>query len=221
MENGKILSTSNKILAIELQNKEVIPSTERQVITADEGYIGLDKVNVNAVTSDIDSNIKPENIREDVEILGVKGTMESGEEVANALVERTLTSIVSNATSVADLAFYQYKNLQSITLPNAKDIGISAFNSCSNLQSITLPNVTGIGNNAFYNCSSCQLFDFRGATKVPVLVTTYAFTNTPSTKKIVVPDSLYATWKKSTNWSSSQNYIVSSIIKASDYEASL
>lgn len=39
---------------------------------------GYREVTVQGVTSDIDQNIKPENIKKDVEILGVTGTLESG-----------------------------------------------------------------------------------------------------------------------------------------------
>ena len=66
-----------------------------------------------------------------------------------------------------------------------------------------------------------SLFDFRGATQVPTLSDISAFMYTPSSKKIVVPDDLYDSWIIATNWSSPTHYIKSSIIKASDYEASL
>lgn len=79
MENVKVLSTSNKLLALEMQNKEITPSKETQIISADEGYIGLDTVTISAVTSDIDSNITPENIKKDVSVLGVVGIFEGYE----------------------------------------------------------------------------------------------------------------------------------------------
>ena len=58
----------------ELQNKEVEPSREEQVIGCDEGKYGLRSVTVKAVTAEIDPDIKAENIRKGVEILGVYGT---------------------------------------------------------------------------------------------------------------------------------------------------
>ena len=52
----------------------VVPTTEAQ-----ESYPGADKsfvkVNVEPVTADIDTNIKPTNIRDGVQILGVTGTV--------------------------------------------------------------------------------------------------------------------------------------------------
>ena len=58
----------------ELQDKEIIPSREEQVIGCDEGKYGLRSVTVRAVTAEIDPDIKAENIRKGVEILGVYGT---------------------------------------------------------------------------------------------------------------------------------------------------
>ena len=51
----------------------VTPSTSDVVVTPDEGYVFSGGV-VEAVTSAIDANIRPENITEGVEILGVSGT---------------------------------------------------------------------------------------------------------------------------------------------------
>ena len=139
----------------------------------------------------------------------------------NSIIDGTITSVESNATSVGDYVFYHYSSLTSVSLPNATSIGDYAFNNCSSLTSASFPSATSIGDYAFRMCSNCQLFDFRGVTQVPTLANNNAFSYTPSTKKIVVPDSLYDKWITSTNWSSSENNIVTSIIKASDYEATL
>lgn len=56
------------------QNKTVNPSTSQQIITPSQGYSGLGQVTVNAVTAAIDPDIRPENIKKDVNVLGVVGT---------------------------------------------------------------------------------------------------------------------------------------------------
>lgn len=60
-----------------LQEKSVNPKTYSQEVTADEGYDGLSKISVGAVTSNIDANITPTNIRAGVSILGVQGNLSS------------------------------------------------------------------------------------------------------------------------------------------------
>lgn len=55
-------------------NKVANPTTSFQSITPDQGYNALGSVTLNPVTASIDSNIKPENIAEGVNILGVQGT---------------------------------------------------------------------------------------------------------------------------------------------------
>lgn len=63
--------------ALDLQIKRAEPSTEEQTITADGEYVALSKVRIDPVTASIDSRIQPENIRRDVTVLGVTGTMET------------------------------------------------------------------------------------------------------------------------------------------------
>ena len=59
-----------------MQEKTVKPKTTFQEILPDKNYDGLSKVNVEAVTNEIDTNIKSENIKKDVSILGVQGSIE-------------------------------------------------------------------------------------------------------------------------------------------------
>ena len=57
-------------------------------------------------------------------------------------------------TAVADNAFYNNRNIYSVSLPNTiKTIGGYAFYNCSNLTEINIPSsVTSIGSYAFYDC---------------------------------------------------------------------
>jgi hypothetical protein len=122
-----------------------------------------------------------------------------GSDVVAKIVDRTVTEVTA-----ADLN-------------GATSIGTRAFSNCSDLSSISLPNsVTSIDNYAFYNCSNCLIYDFSNHTSVPTLASTNAFTNTNFSKKIIVPDALYDSWKAANNWNSSTNSIVGAITKASE-----
>ena len=91
LDSGKKMQVNDEVFEAiieyedtpELQNKTVSPSTSQQTVIADDGYQGLDTVTVNAVDSTIDSNIVPENIKKDVTILGVTGTVTSGIKIPN------------------------------------------------------------------------------------------------------------------------------------------
>ena len=72
-----ILGVSGTVTELNGHELEVTPATQQKIITPEENYNAIIKVTVDAVTSSIDSNIKPENIKKDISILGVTGTMES------------------------------------------------------------------------------------------------------------------------------------------------
>lgn len=65
-----------EVLPVKLQKKEVQPRTVSQLVYPDSGFNGLSEVSINAVTNEIDENIKSENIKKDVSILGVQGNIE-------------------------------------------------------------------------------------------------------------------------------------------------
>ena len=58
-------------------NKVIDPSVNEQTVTPDAGFLGMKQVTINGVTSTIDNNIIPENIKKGVTILGVEGVCES------------------------------------------------------------------------------------------------------------------------------------------------
>lgn len=76
-----------------LESLEIEPTTEEQNYKSNK--YGYDNVSVNAVTSSIDNNIKPENIKKNIEILGVTGTFEAKPN----LQEKTITE---NGEFIAD-----------------------------------------------------------------------------------------------------------------------
>lgn len=86
-----ILGVGGNYIPENLQSKVVNPTTAIQNVTYDDGYEGLNNVQVNAVTSAIDENITAENIKLGVSILGVDGTLEEG--IKQSEVEQTKTII--------------------------------------------------------------------------------------------------------------------------------
>ena len=73
-----ILGVNGTLVELNGHELEVTPSTEQKVIEPEENYNAITRVTVKAVTSAIDSNIVPANIRKGVSILGVEGTAEAG-----------------------------------------------------------------------------------------------------------------------------------------------
>lgn len=74
---------------VKLEALAVSPSTEIQNFTPEPGTTGFSPVRVNAVTASIDENIKPENIRQEVSILGVTGTYAPAPMQANKYITPT------------------------------------------------------------------------------------------------------------------------------------
>ena len=173
-----------------LQTKTVTPTLSQQIIAPDSGYDALSSAVVNPVTSAIDSNIRPENIANNVTILGVTGTNAvdlekfimrdanrehftlalNGDIPSYACYNQIkLTGVIDQtATSIGVSAFSGCSSLQEIDLRNATSIGTSAFSGCSSLQEIDLRNITSIGGSAFQSCSSLQEIDLRNATSIGV-----------------------------------------------------
>lgn len=131
-----------------LQNKSVEPSTGKQIITADSGYDGLGQVTVNEVTSKIDSNIKADNIKQGVSILGVQGTLEQGAEVVKKYKPRwvsfqgCLEADMSEETKMLDTSLFTRMNKMFASTGQLKYIDIREWDTS---------NVTTMSN-MFYDC---------------------------------------------------------------------
>ena len=108
-----ILGVEGNYIPENLQSKVVNPTTAVQNVTYDDGYEGLNNVQVNAVTSAIDENIKAENIRQDVSILGVTGTLEEG--IKQAEVE-PLKSVAPTKEPIVVKPDEGYKALSQVNI---------------------------------------------------------------------------------------------------------
>lgn len=100
-----ILGVEGNLVELNGQTITVAPSTTEKVINPEEGYNGITQVTVEAVTNNIDTNIKQENIKKDVSILGITGTLEEGVDTSDA--NATAANIEINKTA--------YVNGQKIT----------------------------------------------------------------------------------------------------------
>ena len=95
-----ILGVEGNLVELNGQTITVAPSTIEKVINPEEGYNGITQVTVEAVTNNIDTNIKQENIKKDVSILGITGTLEEGVDTSDA--DAVETDILSGKTAYVD-----------------------------------------------------------------------------------------------------------------------
>lgn len=118
-----------------LQELIIAPTTEEQIITPSEGVDGFSKVNINAVTSSIDANITPRNIKRGVNILGVEG---------NYVIENLQDKVANPTTSTQVITFDDgYEGLGNVTITpvtSTIDTNIVAENI---REGVTILGVTG------------------------------------------------------------------------------
>lgn len=165
-----------------LQEKTITPTTSTQNITPDSGYDGLGKVVVNAVTSSIDSDIKAENIKKGVNILGVTGNLEATEDLDSELStqdtylssqESTIQAIITalqgkiagGGEEFID-ALIQHKVSGSYSNDRITSIGYGTFYNCTSLTSASFPNVTSVSNYAFNGCTNLETINLPEVTSV-------------------------------------------------------
>ena len=115
-------------------------------------------------------------------------------------------------TDINIYAFYNCTSLTTISFPKCTSIGTYAFYSCSSLKTASFPKCTYIGTYAFYGCSNLSSLYLNQVTSVTSLPSVNAFSYTPlsarGTGKIYVPNSLLASFKAATNWSTLSARIV-------------
>ena len=100
--------SSVTVNATPLQAKAATPSTSQQTISPDENYVGLSAVAIGAVTSAIDANITAENIKKDVTILGVTGTLEGASGAKNVFIYDPYGDLIASYTKAEFLALTEY-----------------------------------------------------------------------------------------------------------------
>ena len=181
----------------------VTPTTSAQTITAPSGTDGYSPINVSAVTSAIDANITAENIKKDVQILGVTGTYEGsggsstkygitingvlGDVDASGVLQYPSASQEIVFTGVRDIASQclRYKftgsKLTSASFPALTTVSGSygmyrAFGYCSVLTSLSFPKLTTVsGANGMNNVAyHCPFLENVSFPKLVTISGTYA-----------------------------------------------
>lgn len=226
-----ITGTLEGTVTPKLQEKTIEPTTNTQSIVADGGYDGLSKVNISAVTRDIDGNIKPENIKKDVSILGVIGSLvqSSGDSKFSEFIDGTiasveeedlkdvtsirddifnglsigLVSIPSNVSSIGTNAFSNNKINTLIINEGVTTIGASAFEN-NKIEVLTIPeSVTTIGASAF---AGNNLTEITMQSDTPPVVTNTTFPNTLKTTNVSYNG--YPNYESDPNWQTYKDTLV-------------
>lgn len=142
-----------KVKGVEASTINITPTKENQQ------HIGLyGTVNVSGVTSSIDSNIVPNNIKNGVTILGVTGDLT---DQLDASADDTLQNMnLQSATRIRNNCFQYCNNLKHVTLGySVKTIGDNSFSSCSNLETLVIEGATNINAYAFRYCNHLYSVD--------------------------------------------------------------
>lgn len=133
----------------------------------------------------------------------------------------TSVTIPNRVTSIADGVFAYCSLLTSVIIPDSvTSIGYQAFGWCSSLTAVSIPNrVTKIGDSAFSGCKSLK-YVYCKRTTPPSLggvtfgnefsptVSTSAFDNNASDRKILVPVGSGEAYKSARYWSEYADAIV-------------
>lgn len=90
--------------------------------------------------------------------------------------------VLDTATSIAQHAFHNNKNITSVSAPNVTSIEAQAFNGCTNLTSAYLPNVITTGQSMFESTGLIEL-SLPKATSIA----NYAIRSCASLKRLFLP----------------------------------
>lgn len=170
--------------------KTITPKTTSQTINPNDGDIGLEGVVVNG-----DSNLVAGNIKKNVSIFGITGSLEAGMASFKQYLEKSFVEIkeddFGSVTSLQDDLFKDFKNLTTVKIPDTiTSIGTSAFKNCTKLSEIVLPNgITAIPFDLFYGCKSIKNIELPDSIET---IGEYAFHGCSSLEQILLPDDVTA-----------------------------
>ena len=156
----------------ELQDKIVVPTKQEQKVKADEGIYGLNEVTIEPVTNLIDENIKAENIRSGVSVLGVEGTAETlvGTEITiNPTSEEQIVTPISPNNGFTKITIgaqsgVDINNFFETTITNSNGIYFARDNMIKKLPEFTVDASTTSLQQAFYGIGYADEIVLKGNT---------------------------------------------------------
>jgi hypothetical protein len=218
-----------------LQEKEIEPTKQEQIVAPDSGYEGMSKVIVKPIPSEYlipegnlditdtneydisayatvqikDDNLKPENIAEDAEVLGIKGTFKGGIDTSDGTItpdkvlkdeigyakDEHIVGTIETWDGTVDGEYKLYNSLNDyltgsktkITkedLAGLTELRVYAF-AYSPITEVEFPDsVVRLGDRAFYNTKITSI-NLEGITYIGQ----YTFSYTPI-KELVLPASI-------------------------------
>ena len=170
-----------------LEGRSMTPSTSSQTIGVNSNYAGNGDITIGAVTSAIDSNIQAGNIKKDVTILGVTGTLES---TGNGITNINDNYLVRTDGSLELITHNTY-------ILGAKDTSITgsmtmAYAHDSTVKSVSFGRVVSISSlgfpGTFANCTNLESVNFSSLVSVEGrLAFSSTFSQNTKLKEVVFP----------------------------------
>lgn len=128
---------------------------------------------------------------------GIYYDISGGEAILAGCVDPVAGDVVIPATvqgcpvtAIADHAFYEFRDLTSVTIPDSViEIGSSAFYGCESLTTVVIPDsVKEIGEHAFANCTNLTKVTISSNVKV---VDDYWFAGCKNLTSVIIPDGVH------------------------------
>ena len=162
----------------------ITPTLSQQVVNIPSGYSGNGNITVNAVTSAIDSNIQAGNIKKNVNILGVTGSLEVAETIITSIYDNY---IVRTNGDIELLTKGSYTlGAQSTTLNSSLK---QAYSENTTVKKVVLGKLQSIEHSnwfeeTFRKSTYLEEVDLTGIINISTSdATTFAFTQCPILKK--------------------------------------
>ena len=170
-DNGLLSKVT--VLPASLEERTVTPTIVQQTITPEAPAIGLSKVTVGAalpppilVSKQITENgtYTAENDNADGYSEVTIDIPDQSKNTLNSLIDRSITTITSDVTSIGSGAFQNCTALTEANFSEVTSIGTNAFYGCTALTEAIFPKLTSIGYAAFRYCTALTEANFSEVT---------------------------------------------------------